>query len=164
MAASVLRDHEYGGFLPKEAPNIFPKSSFLQSSLHEQSSSKSESDDSQTVSVPHKKKCKSHHAIPEVPALAGKHLLFSPEDIVHPCSTKWVPTSEVAHYMQDMLRKSFEKEVRNTLRPECPRPSVVGKVADTHELDPSMATFLRKFTNDPRKGLDRAWRGCQDKL
>ncbi|KAJ1088295.1 hypothetical protein NDU88_001453 [Pleurodeles waltl] len=32
------------------------------------------------------------------------------------------------------------------------------------QLDPSMATFLRKFAKDPKKGLDRAWRSCQDKL
>ncbi|KAJ1139051.1 hypothetical protein NDU88_005428 [Pleurodeles waltl] len=27
-----------------------------------------------------------------------------------------------------------------------------------------MAKFLRKFAKDPKKGLDHAWRGCQDKL
>ncbi|KAJ1204622.1 hypothetical protein NDU88_000062 [Pleurodeles waltl] len=47
---------------------------------------------------------------------------------------------------------------------ECPRSSLVGKVADTPELDPSMATFLRKFAKDPKINLDRALRGCQDKL
>ncbi|KAJ1187379.1 hypothetical protein NDU88_004155 [Pleurodeles waltl] len=41
---------------------------------------------------------------------------------------------------------------------------LLGKVADTPELDPSMATFLRKFAKDPKKGLDRAWKGYQDKL
>ncbi|KAJ1211575.1 hypothetical protein NDU88_006933 [Pleurodeles waltl] len=38
-----------------------------------------------------------------------------------------------------------------------PRLQAVDKVADTPELDPSMATFLRKFAKDPKKGLDRAW-------
>ncbi|XP_069086417.1 uncharacterized protein [Pleurodeles waltl] len=42
--------------------------------------------------------------------------------------------------------------------------SLAGKVADTPELDPSMATLVRKFAKDPKKGLDRAWRSCQDKL
>ncbi|KAJ1098700.1 hypothetical protein NDU88_003807 [Pleurodeles waltl] len=55
MAASVLRYYEYGGFPPQETSNIFPKSSFSQASLHEPSSSKSVSDDSQSDSVPHKK-------------------------------------------------------------------------------------------------------------
>ncbi|KAJ1083750.1 hypothetical protein NDU88_003905 [Pleurodeles waltl] len=71
---------------------------------------------------------------------------------------------EVAHYVQDRLRKSLEREVRNTLRSECPRPSLLGKVDDTPELDPNMATFLKTFTKDPKKGLDMAWRGCQDNL
>ncbi|KAJ1083469.1 hypothetical protein NDU88_003628 [Pleurodeles waltl] len=111
-----------------------------------------------------KKKRKSCLVIPDAPGLAGQNLLFSPEDIVHPRSTKCIPNGEVAHYVQDRLRKRFEKEVRNTLRSECLRPLLVGKVADTPELDPSMATFLRKFAEDPKKGLERTWRGCQDKL
>ncbi|KAJ1102431.1 hypothetical protein NDU88_007481 [Pleurodeles waltl] len=54
--------------------------------------------------------------------------------------------------------------MRNTLRLQCPRPSLLGKVADTPELDSSMATFLKKYAKDPKKRLDRAWRGCHDKL
>ncbi|KAJ1098695.1 hypothetical protein NDU88_003802 [Pleurodeles waltl] len=54
MAALVLRYYEYGGFPPQETSNIFPKSSFSQASLREPSSSKSESDDSQSDSVPRK--------------------------------------------------------------------------------------------------------------
>ncbi|KAJ1119094.1 hypothetical protein NDU88_007280 [Pleurodeles waltl] len=70
---------------------------------------------------------------------------------------------EVAHYVQERLRKSFDKDVCNMLRSECYRPSLFCKVADTPELDPSVATFLKKFTKDPKKGLDRAWRACKDK-
>lgn len=29
---------------------------------------------------------------------------------------------------------------------------------------PQMATFLAKFFRDPKKGIDRSWRSCQDKL
>ncbi|KAJ1161976.1 hypothetical protein NDU88_002456 [Pleurodeles waltl] len=164
MAAPVLRNHIYGSFLPQESPNTFLKASLSQAGLQEQSSSKSESDDSHAAPVPCKKKHKSHDVIPEAPTPAGRNLLFSAEDIVHPHSTEWVPTAEVAHYVQDRLHKSFEKEVGNTLGSECPQPSSIGKVADTPELDPSMATFLRKFAKDPKKGLDRAWYGCQGKL
>ncbi|KAJ1160923.1 hypothetical protein NDU88_001413 [Pleurodeles waltl] len=148
MAASVLLDYEYGGFLPQEAPNIFPKSSFSQSSLPEQSSSKSESDDSQRDSVPRIKKRKSQNVIPEAPA--GKNLLFSSEDIVHPRSPSGFPR--------------LRWLITYSLRSECPRLSLVRKVVDTPELDPSMATFLRKFAKDPKTGLDSACRGCQDKL
>ncbi|KAJ1174087.1 hypothetical protein NDU88_005910 [Pleurodeles waltl] len=164
MAASLLRHHEYWGFPPQETSNIFPKSSFSQASLHEPSSPKSESDDSQTDSVSRKKRHKSCHVMPGATTPAGKNLLFFPEDIIHLRSTKWVPTAEVAHYVQNRLRKSFEKEVHNTVRSECPRPSLLGKVAETPELDPSMATFLSKFAKDPKKGLDHSWRGCQNKL
>ncbi|KAJ1152346.1 hypothetical protein NDU88_005121 [Pleurodeles waltl] len=45
-----------------------------------------------------------------------------------------------------------------------PEQRVNGKVAGAPELDPGMATFLKKFTKDPKKGLDRAWKGCQAKL
>ncbi|KAJ1190923.1 hypothetical protein NDU88_000242 [Pleurodeles waltl] len=79
-------------------------------------------------------------------------------------STEWVPCAEVVHYVQEKLRKSFERDVDNTLRSECPCPTLIGKVADTPVLDSSMEAFMRKFAKDPKKDLDRAWRGCQDKL
>ncbi|KAJ1181192.1 hypothetical protein NDU88_006402 [Pleurodeles waltl] len=163
MATSVLRDHAYGGFPPpQDTSSNFLQSS--QSSYQDPSSSKSYSEDLQSDPLPLKKQRKTRHSMSEINPLAGKNLLFSPEDIIHPCSTEWVPNKEVANYVQDRLRKSFEKEVCNTLRSECPRPSLLGKVAESPELDPSMETFLRKFAKDPKKGLDRAWRGCQDKL
>ncbi|KAJ1184984.1 hypothetical protein NDU88_001780 [Pleurodeles waltl] len=165
MAASVLCDHAYGGFPPpQDTSSTFQQSSFSQSSFQDPSLSNSELDDSQSDSLPRKKQRKTRHSMSERNSSAGKNLLFSPEDIIHPRSTEWVPMPEVAHYVQDRLRKSFKKEVRNTLRSECPRPSLLGKVAEVPELDPSMATFLRKFAKGPKKGLDRAWRGCQDKL
>ncbi|KAJ1173550.1 hypothetical protein NDU88_005381 [Pleurodeles waltl] len=39
-----------------------------------------------------------------------------------------------------------------------------GKVSDTPEIDPTMVTFMKKFAKDSKKGLDRSWRSCQDKL
>lgn len=29
---------------------------------------------------------------------------------------------------------------------------------------PTMVTYLKKYAKDPKKGLDKAWRSCQDKL
>ncbi|KAJ1197511.1 hypothetical protein NDU88_001368 [Pleurodeles waltl] len=49
-------------------------------------------------------------------------------------------------------------------RPYRKSPSLLGKVADTPDLDPNMATFIKRFSEDPKNGLDRAWKGCQDKL
>ncbi|KAJ1155522.1 hypothetical protein NDU88_008252 [Pleurodeles waltl] len=165
MATSVLRDHAYGGFLPPQtSPSNPVQPSSQQTSCHDPSSSKSDSEESQADPQPRKKQRKAKHTTSNDDIPQGKNLLFSPEDIIHPRSTEWVPQQEVANYIQDRLRRSFEKEVRNTLRSECPRPSLLGKVADTPELDPNMTTFLCKFAKDPKKGLDRAWKGCQDKL
>ncbi|KAJ1108258.1 hypothetical protein NDU88_005638 [Pleurodeles waltl] len=158
MATSVLRDHAYGGSPPPQISPSIPVQTSSQSSYHDPSSSKSDSDESQTDTQPRKKQRKAKHNTPKDDTPQGKNLLFSPEDIIHPRSTEWVPQQEVANYVQDRLRRSFEKEVCNTLRSECPRPSLLGKVADTPELDPNMATFLRKFAKDPKKGLDRAWK------
>ncbi|KAJ1208689.1 hypothetical protein NDU88_004072 [Pleurodeles waltl] len=113
---------------------------------------------------PRTKKRKSHHSSTEAPEVAGRNLLFEPENILYSRSTEWVLRAEVAHYVQEELRKSFEHEVCNTLRSECPRPSLLDKVGETPELDPNMATFLCKFANDPKKGLDCTWRRSQDKL
>ncbi|KAJ1148108.1 hypothetical protein NDU88_000948 [Pleurodeles waltl] len=66
--------------------------------------------------------------------------------------------------MQEHIRASCDKEVRARLRAECPRPDLEGKVTDTPDIDPTMVTFMKKWAKDPKKGLDRAWRSCQDKL
>ncbi|KAJ1087978.1 hypothetical protein NDU88_001137 [Pleurodeles waltl] len=116
MASSVLRDHAYGGSShPQDASSNFQQSSFSQPSYQDPFSSKSDSDESQSDSLPRKKNRKSRHSMSEATPPAGKNLLFTPEDIIHPHSTEWVPIPEVANYVQDRLRKSFEKEVLNTL-------------------------------------------------
>ncbi|KAJ1150495.1 hypothetical protein NDU88_003286 [Pleurodeles waltl] len=89
---------------------------------------------------------------------------FDPTEIIYPRSSNWVPPPEVAQYVQANLRKSFDKEVRSRLKAECPRPDLEGKVSETPEIDPTMVTFMKKFAKDPKKGLDRSWRSCQDKL
>ena len=89
---------------------------------------------------------------------------FDPEEIIHPKSTDWVPPDQVADYFVNRLRKSFDKEVRNRLRSECPRPVLKNKIADTPEVDPSMITYMGEYARDPKKGLDRPLKACQDKL
>ncbi|KAJ1198664.1 hypothetical protein NDU88_002503 [Pleurodeles waltl] len=112
-----------------------------------------------------KRKSKKRHLDNSHPSSPlAKNLLFDPDYIIHPKSTEWTPCPEVAAYVQSRLRKSFEKDIRSTLRLECPRPALEGKVADTPELDPHMITFLKIFSRHPKKGIDRAWRGCHDKL
>lgn len=90
--------------------------------------------------------------------------MLNSDDLLHPRSAEWVPAPKVAAYMAARLRKPLDKEVRSCLRAECPRPALEGKVAVTPEVDPKMATFLAKFIQDPKRGIDRSWRACQDKL
>ncbi|KAJ1184458.1 hypothetical protein NDU88_001264 [Pleurodeles waltl] len=69
----------------------------------------------------------------------------------------WALAQEMAENLHGKLHRSFDKEVRNRLRAECPRPELPEKVAETPEIDASMLTFLKKIAKDPKKGIDRAW-------
>ncbi|KAJ1116568.1 hypothetical protein NDU88_004778 [Pleurodeles waltl] len=86
-----------------------------------------------------------------------KVLTFDPTEIVHPRSSNWVPLPQIASYVQCHLCQGFDKDVRARLRSECPRPDLTGKVSDTPEVDLTMVTFLKKWSKDPKKGLDRTW-------
>lgn len=90
--------------------------------------------------------------------------MLDPDEILHPRSSDWAPCDKVAQYVASRIRRPFEAAARGCLRAECPRPSLEGKVAATPDIDPRMATFLQKFVKDPKKGIDRSWRACQDKL
>ncbi|KAJ1169144.1 hypothetical protein NDU88_001050 [Pleurodeles waltl] len=152
---SVLNHHEYGAFKSISTPSG-------QTSQHCDSDSSTTNKSPVQEKMQGKRKAR-HTDDPETPVM-GKNLQFDPDSIIHPRSTEWVPCQEVAKFVQARLRKGFEKDVRNTLRSECPRPALSGKVAETPELDPHMVTFLKKYAKDPKKGIDRAWRRCQDKL
>ncbi|KAJ1130219.1 hypothetical protein NDU88_008575 [Pleurodeles waltl] len=132
-----------------------------QSSSKSSSGSDSEEDLGARPGASKRKKSESTKA---PPPKAPRVLTFSPEEIVHPRSSSWVPPPEVAEYLQNHIRAGFDKDVRARLHAECPRPDLEGKVTDTPDVDPTMVTFLKKLAKDPKKGLDRAWRSCQDKL
>ncbi|KAJ1139666.1 hypothetical protein NDU88_006033 [Pleurodeles waltl] len=155
MATAVLKDHEYGPGL-MNVPDVFPPPSGSRKELSQSADSHSDSEFSEPKQAG---KRKAHH-IPEE-EMTQRNVLFDPENINNPRSTEWVPCVEV---WKDRLGRSFDKDVRSILRLECPHPSLLGKVANTLELVPSVATFLKKFTKDPKEGLDRAWKGCQDKM
>ncbi|XP_078518978.1 uncharacterized protein LOC144784190 [Lissotriton helveticus] len=159
-ARNVLHDHgSVSSSKARKAPGTQTEETDESSAAApDTSDSDQESQASQKVK---ERKHKSHN-VEDKPV--NKNLLFDPRNIIHPRSTEWVPCFEVAHYVQDNLRRGFKKEVSATLRSECPRSSLMGKVADTPEIDPNMDTFMKHFAKDPKKGLDRAWRGCQDKL
>ncbi|KAJ1195523.1 hypothetical protein NDU88_004802 [Pleurodeles waltl] len=109
-------------------------------------SNSSDSDDkSSPDKTQGKRKCKTQHAEDPLSSHSSKNLLFDPDALLHPRSTEWTPCQEVPLYVQSRLRKSSEKDIRSTLRSECPRPALSGKVAETPELDPHMVTFLNKI-------------------
>ncbi|KAJ1124558.1 hypothetical protein NDU88_003009 [Pleurodeles waltl] len=62
------------------------------------------------------------------------------------------------------IRKSLDKEARNLLRVECPRPFIDNKSGITPNLDLELQSSLFKSGKDPRKGLERCLKQCQDRL
>ncbi|KAJ1160574.1 hypothetical protein NDU88_001070 [Pleurodeles waltl] len=90
--------------------------------------------------------------------------LFDPSFMVHPNSKEWYPSDHVADYVSFFLRHPLDKATRNKLKSECPRPSLPDNITATPVIDPNMLMFFTKFGKDPKKGVDRAWSGCQDKL
>ncbi|XP_044132350.1 uncharacterized protein LOC122924885 [Bufo gargarizans] len=90
--------------------------------------------------------------------------LFDPRNIRHPRSGDWTPPDHLAKFMHLWLRKPMDKTVRNRLRSECPRPLLPDFVAQTPEFDQIMTTFMSRGGRDPRKGVEKAFHGVQDKL
>ncbi|KAJ1162362.1 hypothetical protein NDU88_002830 [Pleurodeles waltl] len=140
---TVLSDHEYGAFRSHKTSSV----QTTQNAMDESSSTDLD------VTPTHDKlqgkhKREDDHAEESSIPPPSKNLQFDPDAIVHPRSMEWTPCQEVAGYIQSRLRKSFEKDVRNTLRSECPRPALSGKVVETPELHPHMVTFLKKYAKD----------------
>ncbi|KAM4795627.1 uncharacterized protein WCC33_000689 [Rhinophrynus dorsalis] len=90
--------------------------------------------------------------------------LFDPRFLRHPKSSEWNLPDHLARYVNYWIRKPLEREARNRLRAECPRPSLPDKVALTPEFDPTVSTFMARSGRDPRKGLERGLKTAQDKL
>ncbi|KAM4697809.1 uncharacterized protein WCC33_013413 [Rhinophrynus dorsalis] len=130
--------------------------------------SSSEEEDTK-VSPPKKTKSQTDTVTPAEPAIphildaTGKPL-FDPEGIKHPRSSEWSPRPHIAQYLETWVRKPMSRATRNKLRAECPRPLIPNKVCNTPELDTRLVKFMSKMGRDPRKGLDKALKSCQDKL
>ncbi|KAJ1137515.1 hypothetical protein NDU88_003913 [Pleurodeles waltl] len=90
--------------------------------------------------------------------------MFDPGDIQHPNSTEWLPSEHVANYVTARLRTPLDKQVRAKLKSECPHPALSSKITATPAIDSSLLTFFTRYGKDPRKGVDKAWSTCQDKL
>ncbi|CAH2276878.1 Hypothetical predicted protein [Pelobates cultripes] len=70
--------------------------------------------------------------------------LLDPQGEQHPRSLEWYPLDHVAKYIAARIRKPLNKEARNKLRAECPRPNLPDMACTTPELDPKIAQFLGK--------------------
>ncbi|KAJ1099752.1 hypothetical protein NDU88_004850 [Pleurodeles waltl] len=90
--------------------------------------------------------------------------MFDPGDIQHPNSTEWLPSDHVGDYVTARLRTPLDKQVRAKLKSEYPRPALSSKITATPAIDSSLLTFFTRYGKDPRKGVDKAWATCQDKL
>ncbi|KAJ1155268.1 hypothetical protein NDU88_008002 [Pleurodeles waltl] len=90
--------------------------------------------------------------------------MFDPSEIHHPQSTEWFPAEHVGEYVASRLRTPLDKQTRTKLRSECPRPLLHSNMSSTPSIDPSLITFFTKFGKGPRKGVDKAWSTCQEKL
>ncbi|KAJ1127041.1 hypothetical protein NDU88_005447 [Pleurodeles waltl] len=90
--------------------------------------------------------------------------MFDPGDIQHPNSTEWLPAEHVADYVTARLRTPLDKQARAKLRSECPLPALSSKITATPAIDSSLLTFFTRYRKDHRKGVDKAWSTCQDKL
>ncbi|CAH2318978.1 Hypothetical predicted protein [Pelobates cultripes] len=89
--------------------------------------------------------------------------LFDPDALHNPCSAYWYPTTHVAIYIANRVRKTLDKATRSKLRAECPRPTR----SQTWPRDPrsgSQDSFLVKPGWKAKKGLDYSLRNCQDKV
>ncbi|KAJ1142433.1 hypothetical protein NDU88_008758 [Pleurodeles waltl] len=102
LASSIQEDH---GYSFSQAQEAFSSDSDRSPAIS--SGSDSEQDLGPKSSAG---KCKKSESSSAPPSKAPKVLTFSPEEIVHPRSSSWVPPPEVAEYLQKHIRASFDKE------------------------------------------------------
>ncbi|XP_069055841.1 uncharacterized protein [Pleurodeles waltl] len=122
----------------------------------------SDKDDDESFSIPPKKP-KITSATPSLFDSEG-FPMFDPSQIHHPNSTEWFPADHVGRYVAQKLFSPLDKQTRSKLKSECPRPVLSNKATITPTIDEQMLTFFTKQGKDPRKGVDKAWSSCQDKL
>lgn len=82
----------------------------------------------------------------------------------HSRGSEWWPMSHVAEYIKYWIRRPLERSERNIMRAECSRPVIGEKDTLTPNLDPEIITYMFKMGRDPRQGLEKALKHCEDKL
>ncbi|KAJ1190952.1 hypothetical protein NDU88_000270 [Pleurodeles waltl] len=159
LSASIQKEHGYSFSQLQDAYGTDQTSDHSSSKLSSDSDSEVDLGDRPGPSK-RKKTEKAKSPVSKTPRV----LTFNPEDIIHPRSSSWTLPPEEVLYLQEHIRAGFDKDLRARLRAECPRPDLEGKVTKTPDTNPTMVTFMKKWAKDPKKGLNRAWRSCQDKI
>ncbi|KAJ1171584.1 hypothetical protein NDU88_003445 [Pleurodeles waltl] len=97
MAASVIKDHEYGSF-----PALDVSETGIESPVHTEgnasSNSPSSGSDQDQADPKPAGKCKRKLRNMQKGDQPPRTLSFDPENIIHPRSTEWILCAEVAHY------------------------------------------------------------------
>ncbi|XP_056413656.1 uncharacterized protein LOC130356331 [Hyla sarda] len=105
------------------------------------------------------------------PSTSGSDILdelgvpfFNPSQIVHPRSGEWSPNTQLEQFIGFWLNKSLDNRARSKLKAECPRPTISRNATQTPELHPILVRYLLKTGKNPKKGVDRSFKLCQDKV
>ncbi|KAJ1210031.1 hypothetical protein NDU88_005399 [Pleurodeles waltl] len=110
IAASVMQDHGYDVYSSWDTSDTGREASSKPEGVSSPSPS-SDSDQEQDDPKPTgKRKRKSHNVKERSSSLPN--LSFDPESIIQPRSSEWLPCEEVAQYVQDHIRKGFDRDVR----------------------------------------------------
>ncbi|KAJ1164535.1 hypothetical protein NDU88_004972 [Pleurodeles waltl] len=133
MATSVMQDHGYDVYSSLDTSESNRETSTKPDNLSSSAQSSTSDQDQEDPKPSGKCKRKSHST--QERSSSYRNLSFDPENIIHPRSTEWLPCEEVAQYVKDHIHKGFDREVRNTLRSECPRPFLQGKVQKSRSSD-----------------------------
>lgn len=141
------------------------QASFLPSDASESSETDEEDDTQQDTSMISKilDDKKGDESVIVIDSESDGEGMFNPESLPHCAWFKWTPKPRVAKYLVERMRTPLDKDVRNRLKEDCPRPYVEDRVTATPTLDPAVIN-IAQYIKDPKKGIDRSWRACQDKL
>ncbi|KAJ1177983.1 hypothetical protein NDU88_003233 [Pleurodeles waltl] len=112
MAASVMQDHGYDVYSSLDTSEGSRDTSARSDGLSSSAQSSGSDQDQEDPKPTGKRKRKSHNT--QERGSAYRNLSFDPESIIHPRSIEWLPCEEVAQYVQDHIRKRFDREVRKS--------------------------------------------------
>ncbi|KAJ1143144.1 hypothetical protein NDU88_009455 [Pleurodeles waltl] len=112
MATSVMQDHGYDVYSSLDTSEGNRESSARPDDLSSSAQSSVSDQEQEDPKPSGKRKRKSHNT--QERSSSYRNLSFDPENIIHPRSTEWLPCDEVVQYVQDHIRKGFDREARKS--------------------------------------------------